>query len=246
MQSKKSLALERVIENACNAILNNKFHSVSVSEIAHASRCSTATIYEIYGSKDNLFTDALGKLLHDWAAPEPKTDSEDSFESLFDYMRERLFYFEHPTTRRLLAAIHDGESRGGHISRWLMDQRSSFRQLVSLIEDTIRSGDLVMMDSDSIGYIMMASSSYESVMAGIIMGTEAKVDHIEILRKSFTPLVTCQGAARLNILLRTLPEVEIEDRLPLSMQHCMPPYARKMALREKLFDLGIPSPHLTH
>jgi AcrR family transcriptional regulator len=57
MSEKKREAIERAISAARQLFLERPYHEVSMAEICEISRCSSATIYEIFGSKDGLYTE---------------------------------------------------------------------------------------------------------------------------------------------------------------------------------------------
>jgi AcrR family transcriptional regulator len=56
MQRNKAATLERVLQSSVQEFAQKGFHLARVSDIASMARCSTETIYDVFVSKEGLFT----------------------------------------------------------------------------------------------------------------------------------------------------------------------------------------------
>lgn len=63
MQRNKAATLERVLQSSVQEFAKKGYHLARVSDIASLARCSTETIYDVYISKDGLFTAAVDHVI---------------------------------------------------------------------------------------------------------------------------------------------------------------------------------------
>lgn len=63
MQRNKAATLERVLQSSVQEFARKGFHMARVSDIASLARCSTETIYDVYISKDGLFSAAVDHVI---------------------------------------------------------------------------------------------------------------------------------------------------------------------------------------
>lgn len=248
MADKKSMALERVIDLTGQMIVEMQFSEISVAEIAARARCSTATIYEVYGNKENLFIDALGQMLLNWAPPTPTVESEGPFAGILTYTWARIKYCSHRRTRGLLRAMRERSDRGALLASRLMELRGNFGMLINIVEGAFDEGLLRRTDAESVAYCVVANSVYEALSIGNFFGADAEVDAPAIIRKIFTPLVTEEGAARLAVFLKSVQDEKSNDcqHLPLAAHHLGQYDDRecKVLVHSTLIDLGVPSPYM--
>ena len=104
-EQQKIHSLERLLEIAADEFCRRRYEDVSVAEISKLAHCSTATIYDVYCSKDELFRCAmLSRLERNWPAV-PSLDEGPALLGLLRYFENRLRLLASAPGRRLTAAI---------------------------------------------------------------------------------------------------------------------------------------------
>ena len=245
MANKKTLALDRVMGITCGMILDRHYSDISVAEIAAQARCSTATIYEVYDTKDNLYIDALAQLLLTWAPPAPSDDQHGALPAILSYTRARIEYFAHPRTRAMFRALRERSERGAVVAQQLMETRASFGSLVLLVEQAFAENMLRSSDPESVAYLIVAGAIYEATAVAEVFGVNSSVDVAHIMGRIFTPLTLPEGQAVLERFLEEIP-LDVEARkLPLSAQHIQAHEELQCSamMRKTLIGVGVPSPY---
>lgn len=241
-------ALARVIARAGEALLHEP-GEIRISSIAAKAQCSTATIYEIYGSKENLLDDALSRLLLDWPAPSPSSDRTEPFGALLAYAAARIEYFNSDHTRRLFVALRRRGERGAVIARGLMLKRASFHKLVDLVSAAAAQGRICANDPEAVAYLISSGTALEPIMAADLFGVGSCVDKAAILRKVFAAFVIDEGVEQLAAFLAACPPrpALAEHRLPLAADYrgdeasdACPRFVRRT-----LISLGVASPSIS-
>lgn len=242
--STKQDALKRVLSVASEMLLNEPCE-IKVVRIAELARCSTATIYEVYGSKDNLLDDALSRLLLEWPAPIPRLENDDPFASLLSYVKSRIDFLSHHHTRRLLSAIWRRPERARVIAMGLMFRRACYRDLVELVSASIDTGMIRSCDPDNIAYLICSASTYEPIMTANFLDISEPVDSASIIRKILGVLVTDTGQLPLEAYLEKLDSgMRGVSHFPQRGDYrpYRPDNACEAYVRSALISLGIPSP----
>lgn len=243
---RKTQALDRVTSETMALLLEKPLHEISISEIAARSHCSTATIYEIYGSKDNLFDDALAQLLLDRSPPQPVPTEAEPFRALLAYMEARIRYFCMAETRAMFQAMRQRRHRLSVLSQRLMYNRVWFTIAADLVSGAMSQGHLRETDADAVTYIIFGMAAYEPVIASDLFGSGAPVLAREMLRKSITPLATELGQSILADWISAMPQDPPAGTqlLPLSRhdQRVCDEGACVAMVRGTLKSLGISSP----
>lgn len=239
----KQDALERVILVASDMLLNEPCE-IKMVKIAELARCSTATIYEVYGSKDNLLDDALSRLMLEWPAPIPRLENDDPFLSLLSYLKARIEFLSHRHTRQLLSAIWRRPERARAIAMGLMRRRACYRDLVELVSACIDTGMLRPCDPDTIAYLLCSASTYEPIMTAYFLDISDPVDPASIIRKLLSALVTELGQPPLEAYLAKFGSGSNVSHFPPRGDYLpyRPDNACEGYVRSALMSLGVPSP----
>lgn len=207
MTDKKVQSLQRVLEYAAKVFATRRFESVSITEIAELARCSTATIYEVYGSKENLFQAAVNYMF-DNVAPARITSRRhgDPLANLLAFVEWRARHLADPKERKVRRSLLSQQDR---LAQQVCDDRmNALGELNAFInraaKDCIDAKLLRDLDVEIVAYNIMAGALYEPFVHCLIYGDEAPVNLREIIRKIFTPLVSAKGALLLKRYLESM------------------------------------------
>lgn len=204
MSNKKLVSIQRALEVAAELFLQRRFEDVSIKEIAAAAHCSATTIYDIYGSKDQLFVEAIAHHNRTWHAPQISPVAGDSLRPLLDYANARIRFLAHRRSRAAMRAVTARGRRIKEVEREVHEQQSYFAAVIAEIKSCISSKLLRPYGADVIAYDIIAGVAFEPTIFGQLYGDETPVHVGEIIRKVFTPLVTQAGARELAAYLDTL------------------------------------------
>lgn len=203
MTRKKALTLDRLIEVAGEEFSRRRFEDVSVGEIAQRAHCSTSTIYEVYGSKVDLFRSAmLHRLALSWAG-QPDTESKPALLGLLCYFDKRMRALASKESRDISRAVFEQNAIvGASVAPQLFNQRTTQREIVyDQVSRAIAEGSMKDLPLDVISYLLSALCSYEAVLCGMTFGPDYTFDFNEVTRKTFLLFVTEEGSAILNEFL---------------------------------------------
>jgi len=192
----KQLALKRVKEVASVAFAKRGFDKVTVGEIAARAHCSTATIYEIYGSKSELYFEVRRDKAKSVHIPMPrKVPNAKSLQSLLSYACDRIRsvseipdiqnYYKPPKR------IDKKRLRG--ITRGLVRRATPLPTLKPAVEQAMQAGLLRRTDAEATAYLIWTALGWEAAMLGFLYDSEVEIDPAEVIRMVFTPLVTREG-----------------------------------------------------
>lgn len=200
MSNKKTLSLERLLEIAADEFCQRPYEDVSVAEISKLAHCSTATIYDVFCGKDDLFRQAiLARLERSW--PEmPEADAGAALPRLLDYFEIRLRQLASEDARKLCSTVISRRSIVGeqfmaalHMHRAAVDE-----VMTRYVGMAIAEGSMVSDKPASVGYLLSASCAYESALYGLTFGADFPIDVAGVVRKTFEPFVTTKGRAVLK------------------------------------------------
>jgi AcrR family transcriptional regulator len=205
MSDKKLKALQRVLDHAAKAVAEGTFHTVSVNEIAELAHCSTATIYEVYGNKENLFLAALSHTLQ--SMERPRFQAQESgcpLERLLSYTEARARWLAGTKQRKISRSVVAPNDRMRHlVSEDLRNEALYTVEVLSLtIQSSMNAGLLRPLEPETVVYNIMAGTIYEPLVFGLIFGEETPVHYAHMLRHVFTPLVTAKGRQVLEKFLQ--------------------------------------------
>lgn len=197
MTEKKRHTIERVTRIAAERFARLPLEKVSVGEIAAAAHCSTATIYEIFGSKEGLYRCALENEMALTPLPKPEhTGGGSPLIALLEFLEDRIRNLsdpDHVTTQRLISTHI---ALAGDIISPRKDRVQ--RQLAASIElevqRAINAGLIRQLDVESVTYILLACSAYEPLVSALFTPQPKEVDVFILLRKTFAPLLTDEGS----------------------------------------------------
>ncbi|GLR68416.1 hypothetical protein GCM10010909_30970 [Acidocella aquatica] len=204
MADKKTQSLQRVLECAMRLLAEKAFEAVSIMEVAEQAHCSTATIYDVYGSKENLFIAAVTHALQTMEIPRlPAQGLNNPLEKLLAYVEARTRWFARPEQRKVSRSMVSPFARMRKIVAARMQDERAYMQdmLTHIVKMTVDVGLLRDVGDDVIVYNIMAGTIYEPLLFGLIFGEETVVRFEDVVRKVFTPLVTEAGKVELDKFL---------------------------------------------
>ncbi|AZS19247.1 MULTISPECIES: TetR/AcrR family transcriptional regulator [unclassified Caulobacter] len=206
MSDKKVRSLQRVIEVAGEAFACRKFNDVSISEISEVARCSTSTIYAVFGNKEALFLNAMSHLLKT-TAPRPSPEQRPSLHILLSFAEARIRALANPVRRGAVRAISSQIDLASPLIDMLAHQQCGevARLLQAEVVHCVESGVIRPLEPHLIVYTVMAVTAYEPVVYGLLYGDEKAVDVMKLVERAFLPLVSAEGARQLATYLGKAP-----------------------------------------
>jgi AcrR family transcriptional regulator len=211
MTVKKAQSLQRVLESSAAVFVQRGFGAVSLTEISGLAHCSTTTIYEVFGSKENLFLAAMAHTLKGYAPPgiEPG-QYPNELEKLVHYAEARIRWLATPQQRRICTSLISPFAEIRHLVKEDFDAKyvviSGF--IVSMASKCIDQRLLRPLDLDVIVHGILSGTIYQPFVFPLLYGEEVQTNFRDILHKVFAPLVTPAGKAVLDKYLR---EMEIRS-----------------------------------
>jgi AcrR family transcriptional regulator len=200
MSDKKVHSLERLLEIAADEFCCSRYEDVSVAHISKLAHCSTATIYDIYSSKEELFRRSmLLRLEQSWPGVPPVGGSS-ALPDLLYFFENRLRQLSSKRSRSLITAVVAQRAIiGDDFTTELQRQRAIVDKVMArFVENAVKEGSMSAAQPHSIGYLLSAACAYESTLYGLAFGIEYKVDYVHVIRSSFEPLLTPKGLAILD------------------------------------------------
>ena len=194
MTDKKSDSLARVVEAAIRAFSTQRFGDVRIGQIGQEAHCSTATIYDAFGSKEGLFNYVRGQLTQDLPRQTPweAALAASPLLAILDYLMEVFTALTSPTLSILLTAQNAGEGSGySPFEHSGLD----FDTVMTNVSAGMEAGLLRQGDPRACTFLLFAGISYEPMLylAMARRRAEERLDPAAILRSIFRPLATEAG-----------------------------------------------------
>jgi AcrR family transcriptional regulator len=197
--TRDSSTVGRVLAVAAELLVARGYAAVSIAEIAATARCSTATIYEMFETKERLCREALHDLQR--REPTPRLDAEgpddEALPAVLDYAMARIGYLSSIRIRGMLLAsmLWAEQSREG--MRALFRERDQAARLIRAIAAATRAGHIRPAgDPAATGYCLLAAITYEPLMMNLHCFPQ--VDATALLRTALAPFLTPAGEAVLQ------------------------------------------------
>jgi AcrR family transcriptional regulator len=209
MTDKKARSLQRVLEIAAQTFVRQPFESVSVGAIAEAAHCSTATIYDIYRSKQELFLAAISHALYECRSPHiVETSSEVSLRNLFLYAEARTRFLSSPEYRNIRRAVKSQAYLTEPLEREFASQQHELvmSDLLPEVKACCTAGLLRALPPESIARNIAAGVFYEATVHEVIQGGGTPIKFDDVIRFIFAPLVSPEGEKQLASFLQQFNE----------------------------------------
>jgi len=200
MSNKKAESLARAIDVARTMFRDRPYEDVSIAEIAAMAKCSSATIYEAFESKNGLYEEVrLKEIAPTWTlAPD---DGPPGLAGLISYFLGRVLYLASPEAHNLIrSAPHNREAVRRSVGQSIQ-MHSQLGDVVAEVESCISSGLLKKGDPQAIAYVLYAASGFEPIMYGQLFSEDIACAPAAIVRTVFSVLVTGKGRKALDRLL---------------------------------------------
>jgi AcrR family transcriptional regulator len=205
MTEAKGESVQRILDVAGDIFVWHRLEDVSMSTIAQLAHCSTATLYQAFGSKENLFVSAMGHRL-DRSVPSVQEPLHAGFVALLHIVRVRIETVSTPPNRALFRALcRQPELMQRPINEIMKRVRQRFIDLLDpQIRVAIEEGLLRPLPQAVISNAIMGLSVYEASQTSLLFGNDDSASLAQTLRQTFLPLVSEKGAEVLDRYLRTL------------------------------------------
>ncbi|MDB6061730.1 MAG: TetR/AcrR family transcriptional regulator [Verrucomicrobiaceae bacterium] len=205
MTDKKVHSLQRVLKMAAEAFAQLPFENVSVGAIAEAAHCSTATIYDIYGSKQQLFLAAISHACCECNSPRILlTCKEVSLRNLFLYAEARMRFRSGLEYSNLRRAVKSQAYLTASLARKFALQQHAL-VMANLVPEVVACGTaglLRPLPAEMIARTIAAGIFYESNVHEVMLGEKVPINFAAVIEFVFTPLVSPQGHIQLAFFLQ--------------------------------------------
>lgn len=169
MTNKKISSLARVLDAAVELIARRSPDRVSIADIAAAARCSTATIYDVYGDKERMLSEVIERGHKTCGAPSASVpdDPGAALGHLLNFLKLRIEFLSAPRTAGLFKASLSRAAANSERLEQLFEERDPLPDLTELVERAIEAGDVQSTDATSLAYCILATVSFEPLLANL-------------------------------------------------------------------------------
>jgi len=186
----------RVLAITAELLISKGYSAASIAEIAERARCSTATIYDMFETKERLFREALLDLQQRESPPVLDADGPDdqALAAILDYAAARIGFLSSTRLRGMLLAslLWVEQSREG--VRTLFRELDQAARLNEAVAAAMRAGQIrAHGDADATGYCLLAAMSFEPMMMNLHRFEQ--VDMLALIGTAFSPFLTRSGEA---------------------------------------------------
>lgn len=197
--TRDSSTVSRVLAVTAELLVARGYTAVSIAEVAATARCSTATIYEMFETKERLCREALLDLQQ--REPTPTLDAEGPDEAalpaMLDYAMARIGYLSSIRIRGMLLASMLWAEQSRERMRALFRERDQAARLTQAVAAATRAGHIRPSgDPAATGYCLLAAITYEPLMMNLHSFRE--VDALALLHTALAPFLTPAGEAVLH------------------------------------------------
>lgn len=203
MSDKKMRSIQRAVDVAVEAFRSHKLKDMSINLIAKEARCSTATIYEVFGSRDGLYRVAAETSIqlgdHPRMGP---SGGADRLHSLFAFCEARIAHLRNHERGRGEHVLNShfnisGAAMQDYVRRQLAYIQRVVEQPVNagIIEGLIRP-----LDVAAVVHCIVSGTGFGPMVTGNYL-LEDGPGVPEILRLTFAPLLTEKGSEALESYL---------------------------------------------
>ena len=242
MSNKKIESLARVVEAATEAFSRLPYDEVLIGDIAATARCSTATVYDAFGGKEQLYEHVRNRLFDKRPRQTPleRSKEEPNLSYLVDYLLEVFEALTDPTIALLITPAAPASPSG--FKPW-EHTGLDFETLTTEVSRCMNAGLLRVGDPHAVAFLMYAGISYEPMLYNLMCRQPIELDAVAILRSVFHPLTTALGASALNDRLADIARSITPDDAPATL-HAFMHYqaqteARQSALTASVKDLRV-------
>ena len=203
MTDKKTRTLERVLEQSQELFLTLPFEDVTIREIAAKARCSAATIYDAFESKEKLFEASIEHARRLLDAPEIDRHGPDPLAALLEYARSRIVYFKSPATQTAIRSLFS-KPQFEAFGRRAAVKYEHLDDVLSVASAAAQAGDVHGFAPSTVVFNIVSGASFDPLVSGLIFGDERHISVSKTLDKIFTPLVTPRGRITLDAFLTSI------------------------------------------
>lgn len=205
MTDKKARSLQRVLEIAAQTFVQQPYENVSVGAIAEAAHCSTATIYDIYRSKQELFLAAISHALYECRTPHFEgSGNRESLRNLFLYAEARTRFLSSENYRSVRRALSSQAYLTAPLQREFASQQHEMVR-ADLLPEVIaccEAGLLRPIPAEIVVRNIVAGVVYEASVHEVLQDDEAPIEFDGVIHYIFIPLVTERGEKQLRDYLQ--------------------------------------------
>ncbi|MDB5970629.1 MAG: TetR/AcrR family transcriptional regulator [Hydrocarboniphaga sp.] len=203
MSNKKPETLQRVLEIASLLFVEHPFPEVSVITIAKLAHCSTATIYDCFGGKEQLFAAAVRHRLKECLPYLDTLHDRQGLDALLEFTKARIEALSRPTTRAILNAISkQSEILQPALAQQMQElQRETDDTAYLCIRGALDEGSLRPLPVETLRYSIFAVSAYGPTLLSLY-GTQYPMSMPDAIERTFNAIVSESGKAILERYLR--------------------------------------------
>jgi AcrR family transcriptional regulator len=200
MSDKKTRSLQRVVDMAVEAFRSDRLRDMSINVIAKEARCSTATIYEVFGSKWQLYRIAAKASIERGDHPRiEESTQQGSIEKLFGFCEARIVHLaSHERGRGEHLLNSRADISGGDMRDYVQRQLSYIREAVEgPVRRAIDEGLLLPFDVAAHVHAIISGTGFGPMVTGNYQ-LDPDCNWQTTLRLTFAPLLTAEGQVALE------------------------------------------------
>jgi AcrR family transcriptional regulator len=206
MPHRKQISIEAAVEIAARQFGAKRFEDVSIAEIAKEAKCSTTTIYDVFGDKRGLYAEAMIRRMgrHFLDRAQLLKEVQCPLLRLERMARSHVTYLSFPGTRREFRnRIADLDKTDPDITQAYRQRLDAFWDIV--LEDirlAMAAGLLQQDRPEDVAEVYFAILAWRPLLMGLHFSDKEPIgrDPEEIVRLSLKLYLTPAGEAALDAL----------------------------------------------
>jgi AcrR family transcriptional regulator len=202
----------RILNIAAEMFILNGFDMTPIADIASAAHCSTATIYDLFANKIDLYRSSMKHIQSTYFPPQLKSAvlDEDIFPEILLYSYERIKFLGLDRSRSMTLAWLMRLEEDAPILRDLYRAWDQIAPLQDALRRAVKAGHIRNdIPIENAAYLIMASISFEPLIMNLMKF--GAVECAPLIRTVFLPFVTDEG---LKVAERWLNEYEPDTSDP--------------------------------
>lgn len=202
MARDKRISLDRTLEIASELLIQADGDDPSITEIARSAHCSTATIYEAYNSKEELFYQAVVLSEQNSGFPQigEASSSHEALDVLLNYLCRRIAFLNSRRCRGAMLAYLKRGARARALGKELEAQRNELPVMVKIVEGAMDDGKIRRGDPSNVAFCIAAAVSFEPLLSNVLRDEEIAVE--DVIEQALEPFLTKGGLKQLQAFLQ--------------------------------------------
>ncbi|ALR19728.1 TetR/AcrR family transcriptional regulator [Sphingobium baderi] len=203
MSDKKTRSIQRAVDVAIEAFRSHTLKDMSINLIAKEARCSTATIYEVFGSKDGLYRVAAEASIERGDHPRINpAGGPGQLDALFSFCEARIAHLaDHGRGRGEHLLNSKFEISGASIQHYVRRELAYIHDVVEhQVDPAIHAGLMRPLNVAAVVHCIVSGTGFGPMVTGNYQ-LDCQPDVPGFMRLTFAPLLTEKGCEALEAYL---------------------------------------------